>query len=261
MKSPLVTIAVPSYNQGKFLDAALESIFAQGVPVEVFVMDGGSTDGTLEVIKKWEPFLAGWRSRPDEGQSAAINEGIALGSAPYVAWLNSDDYYLPGGLKALLAALEEAPAAPVAYGQAFHEKAENNVRKPVWVEAFSMRALAIRCIVCQPATLMRRSAWDAVDGADTSLHMVMDYDLWWRLYLYGGEFKFVNISVAVNRDHQDTKTNLNRSLHYSEAMKVISKYYGRVPIKWYIYQPYAIWWKTLRNLSRRSFAYFGRFTR
>lgn len=253
MKSPLVTIAVPSYNQGKFLDAALESIFAQGVPVEVFVMDGGSTDGTLEVIKKWEPFLAGWRSRPDEGQSAAINEGIALGSAPYVAWLNSDDYYLPGGLKALLAALEEAPAAPVAYGQAFHEKAENNVRKPVWVQPFSAKALALRCIICQPASLIRRNAWEAVQGADTSLHMVMDYDLWWRLYRYAGEFLFVRQPVAINRDHVDTKTNVRRSKHYSEAIATVRKYYGHVPLKWYIYQPYAVWWKSFEQFIRHRF--------
>ncbi|WP_165222030.1 glycosyltransferase family 2 protein [Affinirhizobium pseudoryzae] len=250
MKSPLVTIAVPSYNQGKFLDAALESIFAQGVPVEVFVMDGGSTDGTLEVIQKWEPFLAGWRSHPDAGQSAAINEGIALGSAPYVTWLNSDDYYLPDGLKALLRALEQAHEAPVAYGQAFHEKTESGIRKPVWVQPFSAKALAIRCIICQPATLIRRTAWQAVNGVNESLHMVMDYDLWWKLYRHAGEFVFLEKPVAINRDHACTKTNINRKAHYSEAISIVRFYNGHVPIKWYIYQPYSVWWKSLIKYLR-----------
>ena len=102
MSSKLVTIVVPSYNQGIFLDKCLDSIFAQNIPVEVFVMDGGSKDNTLEVIKKWEYKLQGWRSRKDEGQSAAINEGMKLGTAPYCCWLNSDDYFLEDSLSLLL---------------------------------------------------------------------------------------------------------------------------------------------------------------
>lgn len=98
MTSPLVTIAVPSFNQGRFLDDALASIFRQEIEVEVFVLDGGSTDESVRVLERWAPLLAGWRSGPDGGQAAAINEGIARGRAPYVCWLNSDDWFLPGGL-------------------------------------------------------------------------------------------------------------------------------------------------------------------
>ena len=84
MKKALITVAVPSFNQGEYLDDTLTSIFEQNVPVEVFVMDGGSTDTSLDVIRKWEPKLTGWRSRKDNAQAAAINEGIELGTAPYV---------------------------------------------------------------------------------------------------------------------------------------------------------------------------------
>jgi glycosyltransferase involved in cell wall biosynthesis len=93
---PVVTIAVPSYNQGRFLQDGLTSIFVQDLPVEVFVADAGSTDGSVDVIKTFESRLAGWRSHADRGQAAAINEGITTGSAPYVAWLDSGDM-LPGG--------------------------------------------------------------------------------------------------------------------------------------------------------------------
>ena len=112
MRDSLVTIAVPSFNQGQYLDDALTSIFHQNLPVEVFVMDGGSSDNSVEVIKKWERCLAGWRSYADDGQAAAINEGIEQGHSPYVCWLNSDDWLLPGGLVKLLIELQSHPAAP-----------------------------------------------------------------------------------------------------------------------------------------------------
>ena len=248
---PLVTVAVPSFNQGAYLDDALASIFSQDIPVEVFVIDGGSTDETLEVIRTWTRQLAGWRSRADEGQTAAIVEGIAQGSAPYVTWLNSDDRYLPGGLAALIGELEAAPEAPAAYGRAYHEIEETQRRIPVWVEPFTECRLALRCIICQPATVIRRQAWDAVGGLDPSLRMTMDYDLWWRLYRHGGPFAFTSRYVAINRNHRDTKTNANRRLHYREAIATVRKHHGRVPLKWYLYQPYSVFLKSILSKIRQ----------
>lgn len=244
MVNPIVTVAVPSFNQGRFLSQALESIFSQNLTVEVFVLDGGSTDETLDVIRHWEPKLSGWRSGPDAGQAAAINEGIALGSAPYVCWLNSDDYFLPGGLARLVEALE-ASEAPAVYGQCTNFIEKNGRSYPVWVEPFSVDRLAIRCIVSQPATLIRRSAWERIGGTDPQLHMVMDYDLWWRLYKEAGPLLHIGANVAVNREHEATKTKTQRRRHYSEAMAVVRRHYGRVPWKWWIFQPYAVWYKSL----------------
>lgn len=245
MTAPLVTIAVPSYNQGRFLGEALASIFEQDVPVEVFVLDGGSTDDSVDVIRQWEGQLAGWRSRADDGQAAAINEGIALGTAPYVCWLNSDDCFLPGGLRKLLEALERCQAAAAVYGRSWNVVQRTGKRSPVWVEPFNERRLALRCIVSQPATLIRRSAWDAVGGLDGSLHMAMDYDLWWRLFKRLGPMRFVDEFVAVNREHEQTKTRTQRRRHYREAISVVRRHYGRVPLKWWLYQPYSVWLKSL----------------
>lgn len=245
MAAPRVTVAVPCFNQGRYLHRALESIFAQDVPVEVFVCDGGSTDESPEVIRRWEPRLAGWRSHADAGQAAAVNEGVAKGSAPFVCWLNSDDWLLPQGLQRLLQALESHASAPMAYGRTWNFVEDKGRMDPVFVRPFSEWLMAQLCIVSQPGTLVRRSAWEAVGGVDESLHMAMDYDLWWRLYRKFGKPAFVDEFVAVNREHKDTKTSSKRRAHYREAMAVVRKHYGRVPLKWWLAQPYAVWYRSL----------------
>jgi glycosyltransferase involved in cell wall biosynthesis len=245
MTTPLVTVAVPSYNQGQYLDDALTSIFSQNVAVEVFLLDGGSTDNSLAVIQKWQHKLAGWRSAKDNGQAAAINEGISKGCAPYVCWLNSDDWFLENGLQQLVNALENESKIPAAYGRAWNFVEKSEKKYPVWVEPFNENRLALRCIISQPATLIRRSAWNAVGGVDEKLHMAMDYDLWWRLYKQFEPLHFIDEYLAVNREHALTKTKTLRHLHYLEAMQVVRKHHGSLPLKWMLAQPYAVWYKSL----------------
>lgn len=248
-QQPLVTIAVPSFNQGRFLEKALSSIIEQDLPVEIFLMDAASSDHSLEIIHQWENYLTGWRSHPDKGQSAAINEGIAQGKAPYVCWLNSDDWLLPGCFAKLIQALEAKPSCPAVYGRAWNMRETDQRKRPIWVEPFDEHRLALRSLICQPATLIRRAAWEMVGGLNEKLHMAMDYDLWWRLYLACGPLHLLDDFVAVNREHQQTKTNTKRGQHYQEAMQIVRQHYGRVPLKWYLYQPYAVWYKSLKNRS------------
>ena len=245
MITPLVTVVVPSFNQGKFLDDALTSIFQQDVPIEVFVMDGGSTDNSMEVIRKWEQQLSGWRSHQDGGQAAAINEGVSLGRAPYVCWLNSDDWFLDGALLTLIKEIEKNIDTPAVYGRSWNVVENSKRRYPVWVEPFNKDRLALRCIISQPSTLIRRSAWEKINGVDVTLHMAMDYDLWWRLYKSVGSLQFIDQFIAVNREHDSTKTKTQRRRHYKEAMMVVKKHYGHIPVKWWLAQPYAVWFKSL----------------
>ena len=150
-------------------------------------------------------------------------------------------------MKCLIDALEHKPEAPAAYGKVWNSDEGKKTRKPVWVERFSERRLALRNIVSQPGTLIRRGAWERVGGVDESLQMAIDYDLWWRLYKAFSPLIFVDEFVAVNRDHVATKTNSNRQLHYRESIRVIRKHHGVVPWKWYLAQPYAVWLKAIAN--------------
>jgi glycosyltransferase involved in cell wall biosynthesis len=249
---PLVTVAVPSLNHGRFLDCALRSIFAAGVPAEVMVLDAGSTDETGQVIDAWRPRLAYWRSSPDAGQAAAINEGIARGTAPYVAWLNADDAYAADGLAHLLRALVALPGAPAVYGRAHIVDAREDVVGEYRTGAFDRGSFARRCFICQPATLVRRTAWEALGGVDESMSMAFDYDLWWRLAVGHGELGFVDRVVAQTRAHVDTKTVRFPFKHYAEAMSTVARHYGRVPPWWYVKMPFSIGHRLVRPWLSRA---------
>lgn len=237
-------MVVPSLNQGRYLEAALCSIAAQDIPVEIVVMDGGSTDNSLGVLQRWSGRLAYWHSGPDGGQAAAINEGVKHGKAPYVCWLNSDDMLQPGGLRLLIEVLETNLTAPAAYGKVVN-LGPGGARSEVWVQSFSESSLSLRCIISQPGTLIRRAAWEVVGGLNSTLSFAMDYDLWWRLYRRFGPLAHVPQVTATNRMHPDTKTRNNRVAHYMEAIAVVRRHHGRVPMKWWLAQPYAVWWKAL----------------
>lgn len=247
MPNTLITIAVPSFNQGRYLNDTLVSIFEQGLPVEVFVMDGGSTDNSVEIIKRWESKLAGWRSHSDNGQAGAINEGIRQGTAPYVCWLNSDDFFYPGGLKTLLGTLERRPEKPFTYGRCWAVSDKGKKRVPYLTLPFSEFWLANFCFIAQPATLMRRAAWEKVAGLDEDMQMAFDYDLWWRLLGEFGKPQYCRHFVAATRMHENTKTATQTDLHYKESIAVIRRMRGFVPLKWRIALPFV---KLIRKANK-----------
>lgn len=242
-KDPEVTVVIPSYNQGVYLAQAIQSVLSQGVEAEIIIVDGGSTDESVSVIKGFEAHIHWWRSAPDQGQAFAVNEGMSKGTAPYVCWLNSDDYFLPGGLKTLLESIKANPDAPIVYGQAINKSELTGRETQVFVQQFDEKEMSRRCIISQPATLIRRDVWENMGGLDVSMKMSMDYDLWWRVYRSSGPFHFVDSNIAVNRDHVATKTRNNRLQHYRESMSTVKKYYGSIPLRWWLAQPYSVWYK------------------
>jgi GT2 family glycosyltransferase len=234
-KQPTVSIAVPNYQQGRFLSLALDSIFQQdGINLKVAVMDAGSTDESLEVISKYQSKIHYWRSHPDDGQAAAINEGInSLGDADYVCWLNADDTYLPDGLTEMVSFLEQNPQYIMVFGKGYITDECDNKIGEYPTRKFDRKQFARICTICQPASLMRKSAWDTVGGLDSTLHMCMDYNLWWKLSSLG-RLGYLEEFVACSRDHKGTKTRNNVEQYFKEAIYTVRKYYKKVPLHWYL---------------------------
>jgi GT2 family glycosyltransferase len=237
---PIVTVAIPSYNQGQFLDATLRSIFAQSVPMEVMLADGGSTDDTHHVIARWRDRLSWWRSAPDRGQAAGINEAIGRGNAPFVCWMNSDDLFLPDGLAALVRSLKADPGAAVAHGGCRFIDENGRLIGHHRGRQVSSRSLSRRSVLAQPATLIRRDAWDSVRGLNESLHLSLDYDLWWRLHRSGSRFIQLGSDVAAARFHANAKSFTRPREMYAEAKSVVHNHYGSVPMTWRLKEPFSV---------------------
>jgi glycosyltransferase involved in cell wall biosynthesis len=234
---PRVTVALPSLNQGRFLETALRSIFSQPIPMEVMVADGGSTDETLDVIERWKHRLTWFRSRPDNGQAAAVNEAIARGRAPLLCWLNSDDLFLPGGLCALVAAIEASPSIAVAHGDCLRLDEQGHVVGKYRTGPVTARGLSRRCIIPQPASIIRRTAWESVGGLNEDLPFSLDYDLWWRLLHAGAQFEYFNVKLAAARAHPAAKTVRQSREFYAECMSVVRRHHGSLPFVWRLAQP------------------------
>ena len=228
-----VALVVPSYSQGEFLAQALESIFSQeDVGLEVALCDAGSTDETISLIQRYRNRFAFFRSCPDKGQAAAINEGISrLPRAAYVGWLNADDVLLPKGLSRMAHFLDQNPVCVAVFGKAHIIDDSGIILGAYPTRPFRKKRFAVQCTICQPASLIRRSAWEAVDGLDESIQTCLDYDLWWRLSKIG-PIGYLDRFVACTRDHPRSKTRTQRKIVHDEAVSILLRHWGMVPRNW-----------------------------
>jgi glycosyltransferase involved in cell wall biosynthesis len=179
---PLLSIITPSYNQVAFLESTIRSVLAQDYdPIEYLIVDGASTDGSVEVIRRYAPHLAWWISEPDSGQAEALNKGFEAAQGVFIAWLNSDDLYLPGAASQAVATLQANPEAGMVYADALTIDTYGRPLKRLTFGDWGLAQLLGFRVICQPTVFMRREALLKAGGLDASYHYMLDHHLWIRI--------------------------------------------------------------------------------
>ncbi|MGD0338048.1 MAG: glycosyltransferase family 2 protein [Bacteroidota bacterium] len=233
----MISIVTPSSNSGKYIQQAIRSVLEQeGIKLDYIIVDDGSTDETLDIIRSFGNRLR-YISEPDRGQSEAINRGIRMSYGDIIGWLNADDYYHPGTLRFINDYFAKNPEVMLLYGDGTLVKEDGTVMKPFPTEEYSLERLAYRCIICQPAAFWRRSLWEKVGPLDISLHYAMDLDFWIRAgkaLKRHPEWRFVYIPkvFAYSRMHRHTKTMTQHREVLHEVVSVMKKHFGYVSFPW-----------------------------
>jgi glycosyltransferase involved in cell wall biosynthesis len=255
---PLVSIITPSYNQAQFLEETIRSVLAQDYPnLEYIIVDGGSTDGSLEIIQRYADRLAWWVSEPDRGQTDALNKGFARARGEVFAWLNSDDTYLPGAISQAVACLETHPQAALVYGDADLVDEQGRVLGPFPARQTDLKHMLRGSVhIPQQASFFRGGLWPKVGPLDPSFYFAMDYDLWLRLAGYG-IFVYTPQRWANFRLHGGAKTTLSDDRCYPEMVRAARRVTGHTPLalmlRWYIRRMLYAWLpQRLRLWLRRS---------
>jgi len=215
----------------RFVRETVESVLAQDYPrIEHIVVDGGSTDGTLDALRDYEDRVI-VRSEPDGGPADAINKGIRQTSGGIVAFLNADDCYLPGAVSAAVQRLAEHPEAAAVYGEGQWVDESGQLLGPYPVGEFDPDRLRQECYICQPSAFLRRKALEEIGLLDASLQYTFDYDLWIRL---ASRFSMVKTGecLSATRMHRDTLSLGSRKAVLRETIQLLRRHFDYVPFGW-----------------------------
>jgi glycosyltransferase involved in cell wall biosynthesis len=256
-EQPLVSIITPSYNHARYIEATIQSVLMQDHPrIEYIVADGGSNDGTVDVVKKYENKLAWWVSEKDKGQTDAINKGFARATGSILAWLNSDDTYEPGAVSAAVKYLQEHPEVGMVYGDCNFINESGKV-----IGRFNSAQTDYRLLrqgyvhIPQQTMFFRAELWKQVGPLDPSFYFAMDYDLWTRIAAHSA-IKYVPQTWANFRLHTSGKTIVSDDRCWPEMVRVHYRDGGSlfsvIVAKYYIRKLIApIWnWRRRLMLSR-----------
>ena len=239
----LVSIITPSYNQALYLEQTIQSVLGQAYPrIEYIVVDGASTDNSFEIIKKYNDRLAYWISEKDSGQAEAINKGFARAKGEILAWLNSDDYYLPDTVSAVVRCFEENPDVVMAYGDMLAVDGDGQTINLLKYKQLSLKDLLCFQIIGQPSVFFRRSALEKTGLLDTSFHFMLDHHLWIRLAQQGTVMHVPQVWSAA-RYHAQAKNRARAAEFGREAFRVLD---------WAKTQPDLV--PALSGLERRALA-------
>jgi hypothetical protein len=224
-----VTVVVPSFNQGRFIEETLRSVLLQGYPdLELIVMDGGSTDETVDVLRRYEPWLTYWVSERDRGQTHAINKGLERATGEVFGYLNSDDLLMPGALHAVAAGFREHPEADVVYGRCVYIAEDGTEQFTVQARVTGFldylqiwKRLFEREFLTQPEVFCRTRSIVEAGGFREELRSVMDLEMWLRLLGRGHRFQAVDAPVAKFRLYAAQKSSVDPG---NELCRVVEEY-------------------------------------
>lgn len=225
---PKISIVIPSFNQAAYLEETLRSVIDQNYPnTEIILMDGGSKDGSLEIIKKYSSHLAYWVSAPDGGQTQALVDGFKRTTGEIQCWLNSDDLLLPGSLHFVGRFFQNNPGIEVIYGDSIWADASGRqlrVQKEipfhrfVWFHTYNY--------IPGMSTFWRKSIYERVGGLDPEFNLAMDADLWIRFSDTGTQLKHVREILSKTRFHPQQKTRMLGSAGKQEVEKIYRRYHA-----------------------------------
>ena len=227
-----VSAITPAYNQGAYIERTVRSVLTQDVPgLEYVIVDGGSLDGTLDVLRRYAGRLR-WVSEPDRGPAHAVNKGLGATTGAVVGWLNSDDVWEAGAVRAACDFLDAHPEVDVVYGDARYVDADDRPVEPYHTEPWDLGRFLDACYIAQPAAFFRRRVVDRHGGLDERLRYCLDYEYWLRLALGGARFAYLPRLLAGYRLHPATVTvGLRLALH-REVNDMLREKLGRVPDQW-----------------------------
>ncbi len=220
-EKPLVSIITPSFNQAAFLEQTIKSVLDQDYPsIEYLVTDGGSTDGSVDIIKRYAKRLTWWVSEKDKGQADAINKGFARAKGEFIAWVNSDDYYQPGAISSAVAVLQANPDVGLVFGDVQVVDREGRILNNLHYGDWTLADLMTFHIIGQPAVFMRRSVLEKAGYLDLKYHFMLDHQLWLRMGIQAG-IKYVPQLWAGAHYHEDCK-NLSQAAEFGkDAYRIV----------------------------------------
>lgn len=243
-------LVVPSFNQAAYLPACLDSVLAQtGAAMRFEVRDGGSTDGSVDLLRRYGDRVA-WRSGPDGGQVRAINASLRELPGDLCGYLNSDDVLLPGALARVAAVFARHPEADVVYGRAWWSDASGRPTREYPTQDFSFATLVQHCFLCQPAVFWRRRVHETFGWFDPAYDNTFDYEFWLRLATGGARFHYLPELLAGSREHPDTKSARQRARIFAEIRRMQWRHLGYCGRNW--------WEQQLRYWRDESGSRWGR---
>ena len=242
-----ISIITPSYNQGQYLEETIQSVLDQKYPnLEYIIMDGGSTDNSVEIIKKYESQLDHWESKPDGGQSDAINKGFNMATGDILAWLNSDDYYTPGTLHEI-SGMFAHDDLKIVFGEcALYNEKSGKTKSSTVFEFAQSHKIEYSDYIIQPSCFWTKKTWELVGNLDEKLIYTFDWDWYIRAQRAGVQFHPVDKIFSVYRYHDQHKTGTGGDERELELASIYKQYHSELLSQKYLLR------RTMQNKIRRA---------